>query len=301
VSKSDRYEPALNPAYSRCAEHYGTAVVPARVRAPRDKPAAEGSVRHIAYQVAAALRNRRFVGLAELNEAVFQEVDRLNAKPFQKREDSREVVYLRDERSALVPLPATRFELADLRKAKAGPNYHVQVLKNFYSVPHTLIGQTLDVRVTSSIVEVFDPSGRVASHPRLKGVQGRYSTVLEHMPPAHRHQLSDWTPARFEQWAASVGQACVEVIQKILASRKVVEQSYRSCLGVMSLAKKPGGSARLEDACARALDATATPSYTLVKKLWTAWEPSPPAPLASLGDKGFVRGSGYYGQEGQAQ
>ena len=237
VSRSDRYEPALNPAYARLAEHYGTAIVPARVRRPRDKPVVEGSVRFVANQVAAVLRDRRFVGLAELNEAIFDEVAEINARPFQKREDSRRIVFIRDEKPLLRPLPPVRFELADLRKAKAGPNYHVQVDRNFYSVPSALIGQSLDVRVTSHTIEVFAGAERVACHTRLRGVRGRYSTVAEHMPAGHRHRLVDWTPQRFEQWAATIGPDTVAAIQAILASRKIVEQSYRSCLGVMSLAK----------------------------------------------------------------
>ncbi len=189
VSKADRYEPVLNPAYARLAEHYGTAIVPARIKA-RDKPVAEGSVRFVAGQVSAVLRDRRFVGLAELNEAIFAEVDRINAKPFQKREDSPWIVFYRDEQPLLVPLPQVRFELADLRKAKAGPNYHVQVEKNLYSVPSTLlIGRQLDVRITSHTVEVFDGAERVASHARFVGVTNRYATVPMHMPEAHRSRL----------------------------------------------------------------------------------------------------------------
>lgn len=299
VSRSDRYEPALNPAYARLAEHYGTAVIPARIKTPRDKPVVEGSVRFVANQVAAVLRNRRFVGLAELNEAIFDEVAEINAKPFQKREDSRRIVFLRDEKPLLTPLPAVRFELADLRKAKAGPNYHVQVDKNFYSVPHALIGRSLDVRITSHLVEVFDGTGRVASHARLKGVRGRYSTVPEHMPAAHRSRLVDWTPERFLAWAATVGPNTTAAIEAILASRKIVEQSFRSCLGVMSLSKKPGGMTRLEESCGRALAASPGPSYTtLIRKLWAGWQPAEPAPPPSLGEAGFVRGPGYYRQDG---
>lgn len=298
VSRSDRYEPALNPAYARMAEHYGTAVIPARVRAPRDKPAAEGSVRFVAGRITAELRNRVFVGLAELNEAIFDCVDQINARPFQKREDSRRIVFERDEKPLLMPMPATRFELADLRKAKAGPNYHVQVDRNFYSVPWQLIGSSLDVRLTSTLVEVFNGAERVASHPRFNGTHGRYSTLPAHMPQAHRSQLVDWNPERFEQWAASIGVDTLAAVQAILASRKIVEQSYRSCLGVMSLAKKAGGHARLEDACARALAATPAPSYTLIKKLWASWTPAPPPPAASLGGAGFVRGSDYYNTDG---
>lgn len=295
VSRSDRYEPTLNASYARMAEHYGTAIIPARVKKPRDKSVAEGSVRHVAGRIAAVLRNRTFVGLAELNEAIFDEVEQINARPFQKREDSRLVVFERDEKPLLIPLPSLRFELADLRKAKAGPNYHIQVERNFYSVPSRLIGQSLDVRVTSGVVEIFDKAERVASHPRFKGVTGRYSTLPAHMPEQHRNQLADWSPERFEQWAVTVGPNTLAGIQAILASKRIVEQSYRSCLGVMSLAKKPGGMARLEDTCTRALAATPAPSYTLIKKLWTGWEPAPPPPPASLGRAGFVRGADYYG------
>lgn len=298
VSRADRYEPALNPAYMRLAEHYGTAIVPARVRRPRDKPVVEGSVRFVANHIAAVLRDRRFVGLAELNEAIFDLVDEINARPFQKREDSRLIVFERDEKPLLNPLPPVRFELADLRKAKVAPNYHLQIDRNFYSVPARLLGQSLDVRVTSSSIEVFDGGERVACHIRMVGVRGRYSTVAAHMPEGHRRRLTDWTPQRFETWAATIGPNTLAAIQAILASRKVVEQSYRSCLGVMSLAKKPGGMGRLEDACGRALDATPSPSYTLIKKLWSAWQPGDPAPHASLGDAGFVRGSSYYSGDG---
>ena len=101
MSRSDRYEPALNPAYARLAEHYGTAIVPARVRKPRDKPVVEGSVRFVANQVAAVLRDRRFVGLAELHEAIFDEVAKINARPFQQREDSRRIVFARDQKPLL--------------------------------------------------------------------------------------------------------------------------------------------------------------------------------------------------------
>lgn len=293
VSRADRYEPALNAAYAQLAEHYGTAVIPARVKRPRDKPVVEGSVRFVANQIAAVLRNRRFVGLVELNEAIFDEVAEINARGFQKREDSRQIVFERDEKLLLQPLPATRFELAELRKAKVGPNYHVQVESNFYSVPATLIGQSVDVRLTTRVVEVFTGAERVATHTRLIGVRGRYATVTGHMPAEHRNRLTDWTPQRFVQWATGVGPNTVAAIEAILGSRKIVEQSYRSCLGVMSLAKKPGGHARLEDTCARALAATPAPSYTLVKKLWTGWTPAPPPP-SSLGDAGFVRGADYY-------
>lgn len=295
VARSDRYEPALNPAYAQLADHYDTVVMPARVRHPKDKPVVEGSVRFAANAVSATLRDRFFIGLGELNQAIADEVELINARPFQKREDSRLLVFLRDDKPALRPLPPVPFELAVLKKAKVGPNYHIQVEGCFYSVPSRLIGQTLDVRTTSRTVEAFAGLERVAVHPRLAG-KGRYATVEEHMPRAHREQLRDWTPERFTRWAATIGPATVQVVEAVLASKKIVEQSFRPCLGIMSLAKKQGGSARLEQTCAHALSATPSPTYTLVKRLWARWEPQPAPPAASLGDKGFVRGASYYDQ-----
>ena len=296
VSRSDRYEPALNPAYARMAEHYGTAIVPARVRRPRDKPVVEGSVRFVANQVAAVLRDRRFVGLAELNEAIFDEVAEINARPFQKREDSRRIVFARDEKPLLRPLPPMRFELADLRKAKA----RARTTTSRWIATSTpcrpqLIGQSLDVRVTSHTIEVFAGAERVACHTTAHAASAAATPPSPSTcPPGIGTGWSTGAPQRFEQWAATIGPDTVAAIQAILASRKIAEQSYRSCLGVMSLARKPGGMVRLEDSCGRALAATPSPSYTLIKKLWAAWQPADPPPAASLGEKGFVRGSRYY-------
>lgn len=293
VTKADRYEPVLNKAYAALAEHYGTVVMPARVRAPRDKAMAENAVRFGANKIIAVLRHRRFVGLADLNEAISEQVEELNAKPFQKRQGSRQEVFLSEERDLMLPLPPVRFELADLRKAKVAPNYHVQVEGNFYSVPAGLIGKRLDVRLTTRMVEVFDGAERVASHARLRSVKGHYQTLTEHMPAAHRAQLRDWTPARFMSWAHQIGPNTARVIEAILASKPIVEQAYRSCLGVMSYATKTGGHTRLEQVCGRALTMSTNPSYALIKRLWPLWTPQPQGPK-SLGDAGFVRGADYY-------
>lgn len=297
VSKSDRYEPVLNPAYSQLADHYHTAIMPARVRKPRDKAMAENAVRHGANAISAILRNRTFIGLGELNEAIAIETEKINTRKFQKRPGSRLDIFMAEEQPLLIPLPPIRFELAELRKAKVGPNYHIQVDGCFYSVPARLIGKSLDVRITSKVVEAFDGSERIACHPKI-AAKGRYQTSPEHMPPAHRAQLADWNPQRFADWANQIGPNTVAVVEAILASRKIVEQSYRSLLGLLGLAKKSGGHTRLEDSCAMALAITPKPSYTLVKRLWTGWEPKPIAPV-SLGDAGFVRGATYYAQAGE--
>ena len=295
VTKSDRYEPALNVAYAQMAEHYGTAIIPARVRKPRDKALAENAVRFGANAIGAALRNRTFIGLGQLNEAIWEVAEEINAKPFQKREGSRLEVFTRDEQPLLQPLPQHRFEMATLKKAKVSPNYHIQVEGNFYSVPAALIGKQLDVRITSRIVEAFESGQRVASHSKTVG-KGRYQTNTDHMPANHKAQLQDWTPERFTNWASDIGPATTEVATAILKSKKIVEQSYRSLLGLLSLAKKSGGTTRLEQSCATALTITPAPSYTMVKNIWAEWKPAPVA-ATSLGDSGFVRGAAYYGGE----
>jgi transposase len=295
VTKADRYEPALNAAYAQMAEHYGTVIMPARVRKPRDKAMAENSVRFGANAIGAILRHRTFIGLGQLNEAIWEAAAEINAKPFQKREGSRLEVFEREEKALLLPLPPTRFEMATLKKAKVGPNYHVQVEGNFYSVPAVLIGKQLDVRITSRLVEIFDNGQRIATHTKAFG-KGRYQTNTEHMPVNHKAQLQDWTPERFTNWAADIGPATTEVTQAILKSKKVVEQSYRSLLGLLSLVKKPGGSTRLEQSCQMALSISPAPSYTMVKNIWAEWKLTQPK-STSIGDAGFVRGASYYGGE----
>ena len=299
VKKPDRYEPVLNVAYAALAEHYSTTIIPARVKAPKDKPAVEGSVRHIAYQIMANLRDRRFVGIYELNEAISEELERLNAKPFTAKDDSRVVVFERDELPLLSSLPTMPFEISESKTAKVAPNYHVQVDGCFYSVPHYLIAKKLDVRLTTRTVEVFDGAVRVATHPRIHGHRGAYSTIEEHMPEKHRQYLKDWTPERFTNWAKTIGPKTEETVRAILASKRIIEQSYRSCMGVLTLAKKDGGKKRLEDSCANALEIMDRPSYTLVRRLWGEWteDKGDRRPEPSLGSKGFVRGSGYFAKK----
>jgi len=298
VKKADRYEPALTSAYAALSEHYSTVIVPARVTKPKDKPVVEGSVGHIANTISATLRNRRFIGIYELNEAIADELEILNSKPFQKRDDSRVIVFKRDELPLLNPLPDMPFEISELKKCKVAPNYHIQVDYCFYSVPHRLIGKTLDVRVTARIVEVFDGTQRICTHLRIADRKGGYQTLEEHMPEKHRNYLRDWSPVRFRDWAKRVGPNTEEVIERILTSKKIVEQSYRSCFGVLSLAKKEGGTRRLEDASLRALGMAGIPSYTLVKRLWADWVETERGQERSLGDKGFVRGSTYFSRWG---
>ena len=250
VSKTCRYEPELNPTYQDMATQYGVAVLPARVRAPRDKAKVETAVQIVERQILAKLRHQQFFSLAELNQAISQQLHALNTKPFQKLPGSRQSLFHSLDQPALKPLPATPYEFALWKKATVHIDYHVEVDGHYYSVPSRLVKKRLDIRITSSVVECFDRGQRVASHQRSRD-KGRHTTVTEHMPPSHR-QYQQWTPQRFLRWAAKIGPLTTQLTEKILTSRVHPQQAYRSLMGILRLGKSYGND-RLELACGRAL------------------------------------------------
>ena len=180
------------------AEHYNVAIIPARVRNPKDKPNAEGSVGKISTWITAALRNEQFFSLAELNAAIREKLNAYNARKFQKEEYSRLSLFLGEEKTLLAPLPATPFELAEWKQATIQFNYHIAVDKMYYSVPYQYIKDKVDVRITDTTIEIFYHHSRIASHRRLHGRSGRYSTVTDHMPPNHKKYLA-WNGNRFRR------------------------------------------------------------------------------------------------------
>ena len=167
----------INETYQEMAEHYGTAIIPARVRTPKDKPNAEGTVGNISTWITAALRNEQFFSLVELNRVIREKLEQFNRKLFQKKEGSRLDLFLEDEKPLLSPLPATRFELSDWKTATVQFNYHISVDGMLYSVPYEYIKKKVDVKVTDTTIEIFYNHNRIASHHRLKGRPGQYSTI----------------------------------------------------------------------------------------------------------------------------
>lgn len=250
VLRPCRYEPLLHRTYQEMAEHYGTVIIPARIKKPRDKAKVETGVQISERQILAVLRDQRFFSVGALNQAIGPLLAKLNDQPFQKLEGSRNSGFEAHEKSQLLPLPATPFELAAWSKAKANIDYHVVVEHHYYSVPHQLIHQELDVRLSQATVELFHQNKRVAAHPRSYQ-RGRSSTLEEHRPKAHQKYLQ-WTPGRIVEWAAKTGPNCAKAVEQILANRPHPEQGFRSCLGVIRLGKG-AGLERLEAACARAL------------------------------------------------
>ncbi len=250
VSKAHRYEPDINPTYQEMASHYGVAVLPARVRRPRDKAKVESGVLVVERWILAALRHRQFFSLAELNTAISKLLEPLNARSFRKLPGCRKEQFDQLDRPALQPLPVEPYVYAEWKKARVHIDYHVAVAGHYYSVPYALIKQQVEVRITRHTVECFQRGNWVASHRRSHH-KGRHTTVTAHMPEAHR-QAGAWSPRRLMRWAAKSGPATEKLIQTVLESRRHPQQAYRSCLGILRLGKSYGAT-RLEAACRRAL------------------------------------------------
>lgn len=263
VTKTCRYEPEINPAYNDMALHYGTAVIPARVRKPQDKAKVENAVQVVSRWILAKLRKRKFFSLGELNQAIGELLIELNNKPFQKLPGSRLSVFKDIEKAVLLPLPQYRYQFAQWKKAKVNIDYHVELFGHYYSVPYVLVGHQIEIRYTKNTVEIFHKGKKITSHRRSND-KGRNTTIREHMPKSHRRYL-EWTPSRIINWAKHTGVSTAEMVETIIKLRKHPEQGYRSCLGILRLAKKYS-SKRLEVACSRALSFKAY-SYKSVRSI----------------------------------
>lgn len=264
VVKARLEDPLLNRTYVELAEHYHCAIVPARSYKPRDKPAVEKGVDIATTWILAALRNRVFFHLADLNQAIREKLEDINDKPFQKLTGSRRSAFLGEEMTALQPLPQTPFELSIWKSATVGFNYHVEVEKSFYSLPHRYIKYKVDIRLTLQTVEIFYKGQRLSSHVRHHGRPGHYATDPNHMPTGHRVYL-EWDGQRFRSWATRMGPHTCAVVEAILTSRQVEQQSYRACFALLKLADKYTGE-RLESACSKAISLLA-PTFSVVKNI----------------------------------
>lgn len=297
VSKACRYEPELNASTAEMVRHYGTAMLPARPYSPKDKAKVEGGVLLVQRWILARLRHQAFFSLGELNAAIRKLLEDLNQRPFKKMEGSRKSQFESVEKPALKPLPATRYEYARWTTAKVHIDYHLEIEKHYYSVPHALVGQVVDIRMGASVVEVFQNQRRVASHPRCFHQKHGRSTQPDHMPMAHRKHM-EWTPGRLLEWGNDIGPRTRDLVRHVLENRPHPEHGYRSCLGLLSLAKKYGRP-RLEAACSRALMIKG-PSYKSVKNILSIGldrQPLPQAPvddLFNLPDHDNLRGPEYY-------
>ncbi|MGH3301489.1 MAG: IS21 family transposase [Streptosporangiaceae bacterium] len=295
VTSSDRYEPDVNATFAEMAAHYGVAIIPARPYKPRDKAKAESGVLLAERWIIARLRGRRFTSLDEANAAIAGCAAEINARPFQKLDGSRAELFGQLDRPALRPLPASRYELATWRKARAGIDYHIAADAHYYSVPYQLARQQVDVRLSAATVEVFHRGQRVASHPRSRE-RHRHTTDPAHMPESHR-QHAAWTPQRITEWAAATGPSTAALAAAILASRPHPQQGYRAVLGIIRLAGRYDAG-RVEAACARALRLRSYSYRSVSSILATGLDRQPlPGSVPAISPHpahGNLRGPGYY-------
>ena len=291
-----RYEPGIQRTYAELAAHYGTTILPARPAKPRDKAIAEVGVQVAERWIVARLRHETFYTLAALNERIAELLAALNAKPMRHYGGaSRRDLFERLERPHLRPLPAEPFEYAEWLTAGVNVDYHVAVDHHFYSVPYTLVPlhERLDVRLTATAVEIFHRGQRVAAH-RRSFERGRHTTLTAHMPKAHQAHAG-WRPSRFVDWATTIGPQTAALVTAILADRPHPEQGYRSCLGILRLAKRYD-PARLEAACGRALAAGARSYRHVAAILKRGLDRVPPGapPAAAPVVHENIRGRDYY-------
>jgi transposase len=265
VSRPCLYEPEINATFAEMGKHYGCAIVPARPRKPRDKAKVEVGVQIAQRWVVACLRNRVFFSLDELNIAIAELVERLNARPLSKRSKSRRALFEAVDRPAMKPLPATRYALGQWKfDVGVPPDYLVSFDDRLYSVPSGLIGQRVDIRATATAVEILHAHQRVATHVRSYGPKNKSVIAPEHRPRSHR-DYGDWPPERFVNWGRSIGTNVGTLIEAMFRSERHPDLRYRSALGVIRLAKSYGPE-RADAACRRALEIR-SPSYRSVQTI----------------------------------
>lgn len=250
VLKTHRYTPDLNPAYQQMAGYYQTAIVPARPYKPKDKAKVEVAVQIVERWILARLRHHTFFTLMSLNQAIHKLLFDLNQRPFKKLPGCRRSQFEQIDQPALAPLPLQPYQYVDIKQARVHIDYHIEYDKHYYSVPHHLVKQQVEVHASTHLVSVYTQGQRVASHPRSLR-QGGHSTCTEHMPHAHR-AICEWSPERFLRWAGDIGTQTRQVVDHLLQQKQHKEQSYRQILALLSSAKKYGRE-RLNNACARAL------------------------------------------------
>ncbi len=297
ITQPCRYEPGVNRSYQELAAHYGAVVIPARPGKARDKAKVESMVLVAQRWVLARLRHHTFFEMGELNRVIGDLLEQLNGRPMQKLGVSRHELWERLDRPALKALPIGRYEVAQWKACRVNIDYHIEVERHPYSVPYQLIHEEVEVRYTSSIIEVYYKGRRLDSHARRYDHQP--STKPEHMPSSHRAH-AEWTPSRLIHWAEKTGQATGRLVDGILKSRPHPEQGYRACLGLMRLGNRYGAE-RLEAASARA-EHLRSYSYRTVKNILASaqdrlpFEDDPPAPEPTP-SHGNIRGAEYYAAE----
>lgn len=303
VIKAKREESVLNEAYRELADHYRTVIVPSRVQKPKDKPSAEGSVGHASRQIIAALRNAQCFHINELNQYIAEKLEEINTTDFQKRPGTRKSVFEEEEKSTLQQLPPIRFKMTEWKTAKVQLNYHIQVERMYYSVPYEYARESVDIRLTTDLIEVYFKDTRIASHKRLKGDVGQYSTNIDHMPDHHRSYV-EHNPENSSKWAASIGPFTEKYVAYILENH--VEKKALQMINTLQNLTKKYAAEELEQAITTLLEISSNPSNTVLKGLLERTKQTSKAKnkpmkttIASTENHGFTRGAAYFGREKQ--
>jgi transposase len=293
ITQACYYEPEINPTYADLASHYGVAVLPARPRHPRDKAKVEAGVLIAKRWILAALRHRTFYSLEEMNKAIRELLEQLNARLLRKMKKSRRQLFDELDHPAAKTLVGEPYQLADWKKATVNIDYHIEADKHYYSVPYQYVHQKVEVRLTPATVEIFCKGTRIAAHGR-SFVPHKHTTTTDHMPAAHQEQ-GRWNPERILKWAETIGPCVVLLLKEIMAHRDHPEQGYRACLGVMRLGKSYSKE-RMEAAALRAIQYKAFSFRSVKSILFRGLDgqssPSSPRKLPKGHDN--LRGPGYY-------
>jgi transposase len=301
VTHPSYYEPELNPTYRDMGEHYGVAIIPARPYRARDKAKAEVGVQVVQRWIVAALRKRKFFSLEEANQAIAELLVRLNQRPFRKREGNRATLFAQLDRPALQPLPASRYQFGQWKTARVNLDYHIEVERHYYSVPYALVHQEVEVHLTAETLEVLHGGVRVASHVRSYEL-GKATTLTDHMPKAHQKHVGR-TPSRLIEDAQQTGPCTGQLVEAILAAKRHPEMGYRSCLGILRLAKNYPVE-RMEAAARRALRARAynfrSMDSILKNQLDRLPLPDDP-PVQPAVDHDNIRGADYFDSPPEAE
>lgn len=294
ISHPKEGEIVLNEAYEALGRHYLCAIMPTGIAKPKQKASVEGGVGKLATAIIAKLRNDEFTTVGKLNDAIKTKLEEYNSIPFQKREGSRKEIFEEVEKPLLTPLPAVPFEICEwIYGRKVALDFHVAWHTNRYSVPHKLIGEKVDLKITAKSVEIYDEGHRVATHLRFpESVHYKYRTDQTHMPPEFIRP--QWDKGRMVGWARSIGPATLCVVEKIFDEADVKEQAYNPVMAVLNLSKAYG-DAELEQACAYALEKTARPRCKFIKSVLASKIAAKKNPTPELIEEGgFVRGASYY-------
>jgi len=253
VDKADRYEAEINKDLLDLGNHYDMAILPTRSVKPRDKAWVERMVQIVYTRIYAPLRNQTFTNLDNLNDAIAEHLEYHNQVPLQGRSESRNVLFDTEEKQHLRTLPHDYWELKEYLQVKVMKNSHVQLHRDrhYYSVPYHYIGQKVKLVYTATYVAVYLSGERIAYHLRDR-IPYKYTTVKDHLPSSHQF-VSEWNPGKFIEWAGRIHSDVESYIRKVLDNKSYPEQTYRSCVGILSFEKKAGKD-RLIAACKRASD-----------------------------------------------